>query len=349
MAESATRQAVPRDRPLFGAYPWAVDRLPWTPLATLPTPVERLDAPTPPDGAAGVEVWIKRDDLTASPYGGNKVRKLEFLLAQARAYGATRLITAGAYGSHHALATAIYGRELGFDVTLVLFPQRRTEHVKAVLRAQEAAGAEIRFTSRMEMVPVATLMAQAAHRGDRTAVIPPGGSNPTGTLAYVNAALELGHQVAAGEMPEPESIHVAAGTMGTMAGIAIGLEMTGLSSLVAGWRITSRIVTNEWAYRRLVVRTLRRLARAGIDVPNAQPILNRSLFFHDQIGAGYGRPTEAGDRATAAFARRGIALDATYTAKAAAGMLEVVAGRHPEATASGPVLFWHTLGGRLPE
>jgi len=337
----------PRDRPLFRAHPWAVERLPWTPLAILPTPIERLDL----DGS---EIWVKRDDLTGGPYGGNKVRKLEFLLAHAREHGAERLITAGAFGSHHALATAVYGGREGFDVTLVLFPQHRTEHVKEVMRAQEATGAEIRFTSRMEMVPVATLMAQVAHRGEPTAVIPPGGSNPTGTLAYVNAALEVGDQIAAGTMPAPTEIHVAAGTMGTMAGIAIGAEMAGLPSRVVGWRITARIVTNEWAYRRLVARTLRRLARAGIDVPDEEAVLRRSYLRDDQLGEGYGRATEAGDRATAAFARHGLELDPTYTAKAAAGMLQMAGASTPgreaarDAPPSGPVLFWHTLSAVLP-
>ncbi|MEN8375498.1 MAG: pyridoxal-phosphate dependent enzyme [Gemmatimonadota bacterium] len=338
MAADLAPRPVPRDRPLFRAYPWAADRLPWTPLAALPTPVEALDS----SGAWDADIWIKRDDLTGAAYGGNKVRKLEFLLQHAREYGATRLITAGAFGSHHALATAVYGRQLGFDVTLVLFPQHRTDHVRAVMAAQEATGAEIRVTSRMELVPVATLSAQMAHRGQPSAVIPPGGSNPTGTLAYVNAALELADQIHAREAPEPQSIHVATGTMGTMAGIAIGAEMAGLAARVIGWRITSRIVTNEWAYRRLVVRTLRRMARAGIDVPEAEPVLERSVIRDDQLGGGYGRATEAGDRATAAFAEAGITLDPTYSAKAAAGMLEIAS------STGGPTLFWHTLSGSMP-
>lgn len=344
-----------RDRPLFRAYPWAAERLPWMPLATLPTPVEPLDLADAGSGGTAGAVWVKRDDRTGRPYGGNKVRKLEFLLAHAREYGATRLITAGAFGSHHALATAIHGRRLGFDVTLILFPQRRTDHVNEVMRAQEATGAEVRFTPRMEMVPVATLLAQMAHRGQPTAVIPPGGSSPTGTLAYVNAAMELADQVAAGEAPDPSVIHVAAGTMGTMAGIAIGAELAGLSARVVGWRITSRIVTNEWAYRRLVARTLRRLARAGIDVPDPGPVLRRSVLCDAQLGDGYGRATAAGDRATALFAERGISLDPTYTAKAAAGLLQSVgvangdaAGGPGTAATGGPALFWHTLSASMP-
>jgi D-cysteine desulfhydrase len=275
------------------------------------------------------------------------VRKLEFLLAHARQHGAERLITAGAFGSHHALATAVYGTARGFDVTLVLFPQHRTEHVREVMAAQAATGAEIRTASRMELVPVATLMAQAAHRGQPTAVIPPGGSNPTGTLAYVDAALELADQVRNGEAPEPTEIHVAAGTMGTMAGIAIGCALAGLRPRIIGWRITSRIVTNEWAYRRLVVRTLRRLERAGIDVPATEQVLVQSVIRDDQLGDGYGRATEAGDRATDIFADVGVELDPTYTAKAAAGMLATHAGRSPGG--GGPVLFWHTLSDRMPE
>src|SRR5262245_61649799 len=97
---------------LFRAFPALAPRLPWLPLGRFPTAVARLDGLLPPS----VELWIKRDDESGVAYGGNKVRKLEFLLGEARARGARRLVTLGAIGSHHVLATAIYGKQAGFAV-----------------------------------------------------------------------------------------------------------------------------------------------------------------------------------------------------------------------------------------
>ena len=150
---------------------------------------------------------------------------MEFLLAHAAARGATRLITAGAAGSHHALATAVFGRKSGFDVSLVLFPQHRTDHVREVLLTDAALGAELRFTPRMTMVPAALTGARLAHWRERIQLIPPGGSNEIGTLGYINAALELARQIEGGELPAPETIVLAIGTLGTTAGIAIGLAL----------------------------------------------------------------------------------------------------------------------------
>src|SRR5690606_757705 len=121
-------------------------------------------------------------DQSGLPYGGNKVRKLEFLLAHARALGATRLVTAGATGSHHALATTVYGRQLGFDVTLCLFPQPLTDHVRRVLLLDHALGAELRWTPRMETIPLALFRARHAYRKERIFVVAPGGADPIGTL-----------------------------------------------------------------------------------------------------------------------------------------------------------------------
>src|SRR5690606_25920461 len=135
MMESA-RFSDEQTSPLFRRYPEAARRLPWLPLATLPTPVEPLALEDP--GGAGARLRLKRDDQAGLPYGGNKVRQLASTLARARDLGATRLVTAGATGSHHALATAVYGRRLGFDVTLCLFPQPLTDHVRRVLLLDHA-------------------------------------------------------------------------------------------------------------------------------------------------------------------------------------------------------------------
>ncbi len=305
-------------RALFRRYPALQQYLPWTPLGRFPTRIDSV-AIEGRDGRTRT-ILVKRDDLSAGLYGGNKVRKLEYLLAEARRRQSMRLITVGAAGSHHALATTAHGRAAGFEVTIVLFPQPLTPHVRNILLMDQALGADIRWLARMEMVPVAMLQARIAHRRERPFVIAPGGSDALGTMGWVDAGLELAEQIQRGECPKPTVIHVAAGTLGTAGGLAIGLTLAGLDVPIAATRITSRLVTNERALASLVRGAAGILQRAGIAVP-VERALRTVELRHEQIGRGYGKPTEAGAQATAAFAAAGLRLDDTYTAKAAADLL----------------------------
>jgi D-cysteine desulfhydrase len=332
--QASTQQA---HLPLFEAFPRLAEAVAWVPLGHYPTALEAVTL-RPPGGGAR-EILVKRDDRTGEPYGGNKVRKLEFILGAARSAGATRLITAGAAGSHHALATAVYGRALGFAVSLVLFPQRVTPHVRDILRMDHAYGAELRWTPRMEGVPFALLRARRAHAAERPFTVAPGGSDPLGTLGYVNAGLELAGQIGALE-DRPSAIHLAAGTLGTAAGLALGLALAGEHVPVRAVRITSRLVANERALRRLVYAVAQVLNAAGVPA-DAAAACSLLTLHHDQIGEGYGRETPAARAATETFAAAGLRLDATYTAKAAADVLAA------PATARRP-LFVHTLSAAEP-
>jgi 1-aminocyclopropane-1-carboxylate deaminase/D-cysteine desulfhydrase-like pyridoxal-dependent ACC family enzyme len=328
---------MPTNQPLlFNRFP-QLGTLPWTSLAMVPTPVEAL-----PQGLVEADAWIKRDDLTSQSYGGNKVRKLEFLLAHASARGARRLITVGAAGSHHALATAVFGRQLDFDVSLVLFPQPLTDHVREVLLTDAALGAELRYTPRMTMVPAALTAARLAHWRERVQMIPAGGSNEIGTLGYINATIELADQIESGQLPVPDAITLALGTLGTTAGIAIGLTLLQLPIRVYATRITSKLVANERALHSLIEKTCRLLQQRGVTVSAADAI-GRITFSHAQIGPGYGQGTEAAEAARIAFERVGLQLDLTYTAKAAADFFLVA--KDPTVKR---VLFWHTLSGCMP-
>lgn len=324
---------------IFDRFPQAAGRLPWVSLGTTATPVQRLEL----GGAAGTETWVKRDDLTAVPYGGNKVRKLEFLLAEARRQGATRVITIGAAGSHHALATTIYCHRMGIPVSLVLFPEPVTPEVVTTLCIEQALGAELRFTRRMETVPLAIVAARAAHRGERPVVIPPGGSSPTGALGYVDAALEIAEQVEAGLCPSPRAVYVAGGTLGTAVGLAVGLALAGLGATVKAVRVTGSIVANERVLRKLVRRTLELLAGAGVPTPAEGEVCRRVELLHDYLGAGYAAETEEGRVATRTFAAAGLQLEKTYTAKAAAAFLAAARAGEP-----GPLLYVHTISATLP-
>ncbi len=319
---------------LFEHAPAVEGRIPWVPLGNFPTPLERMRIETP-DGAR--EILVKREDLSAVPYGGNKVRKLEFILAEARARGAKRLITVGAAGSHHALATTVYGRRLGFDISLILFPQKRTPHVRRVLLLDAALGAELRFTSRMEGVPFALALARIAHRGEGSFVIEPGGSDAIGTLGWVSAGLELAQQLIR-QRETPKVVHVAAGTMGTAAGLALGLVMGGRPVPIVASRITSRIVTNRRVLENLMEGVAAILEPYDVAVPAGEAARLVDLR-DDQLGIGYGHSTPAADAANEIFTAAGLPLDITYTAKAAAALLA-------DPT---PALFVHTLSATEPD
>src|SRR5699024_8754609 len=140
-------------------------------------------------------------------------------------------------------------------------------HVRDILGMIAAHGAELRFTRRLEGVPFALQRARWAHRRERACIIPPGGSSEVGTLGYVSAALELDAQIESGEGPEPSVLHVPAGTLGTVAGIALGLRLAGRRVPIQATRITSPLVTNQRALRRLLAGVAALLEDAGAQPP----------------------------------------------------------------------------------
>lgn len=327
--------------PLFRRFPVLERRVPWTHLGDWPTPVARVaDAPEGFDG----ELWVKHDDRSSARYGGNKVRKLEYLLADAVESGAGRVITTGVVGSHHCLATAVHGRRLGLPITLVVFPQPDTPHSREVATLNEAWADEVRHCSSFATQPFAEAAVRWRHRRDDPYVIPGGGSNAIGALGYVGGALELAEQVEAGVLPRPDSITVAAGTLGTLAGLALGAAMTNLTDRIIGVRIVPAAVANEVVLGRLVEGAARLLESAGAPAPDPRMALASVDLAGDWLGAGYGSPTSRGASATDWFRSRGLDLDPSYTAKTAAGLLDRL-GRER----GGVHLYWHTLSGVLPD
>jgi 1-aminocyclopropane-1-carboxylate deaminase/D-cysteine desulfhydrase-like pyridoxal-dependent ACC family enzyme len=284
----------------------------------------------------GAEIWIKRDDRTHVVYGGNKPRKLSRILAHAKRAGADTLITAGAVGSHHALATAVHGRALGFEVHVVLAPQPYTEHAETVIRATIAQRAVVHPCPNGLLVPayVAAVRTKLMARGRRVWTIPVGGSDVRGASAYWDAMLEVRSQIARGAMVGrwPDLIVCAHGSGGTHAGLLAAKIAHRIDTRVVGV-----MVAIPWAMPRARTAVLAsRVAHAnGVSVCVGPPDVE---LINDQLGTGYGARTSAGDEATELFSEDGIELDPTYTAKTAAAVIALA-----RRGAVKRALYWHTL------
>ncbi len=285
----------------------------------------------------GEDVWVKRDDQSGAGYGGNKVRKLEFLLGDARARGRRALLTIGGDGSNHILATALYAQKAGFEAThAVTFPQPPSAEVEAKQAAYRALDVRLSNTAGKAIVPFAVvgrLAASIARRHGWPYFIPPGGSSAMGTLGYVSAGLELAAQIASNELPEPHQIYVPLGSGGTVAGLLVGLRLAGLRARVVAVQVVPAPWISLGAVISLAKKTARLLARHGVEVPGSFSVEDLDLC-KDQLGPGYGMTTPAASEAVARAASAGLKLDGTYSGKAMAALLA--------APRQGPVLFWLT-------
>ncbi len=323
---------------LEGRWP-QLSRLARVELANLPTPVELLPRASE---KLDSELWVKRDDLTATAYGGNKVRKLEYLLARARARGARALVTAGSVGSHHVFATAYYGRELGFETYAALTPQPYHRHVEEQLRATLAVGAHLYPVDGLS--EAARRMVELAVRlrfwGQRPYMIPLGGSNVYGTVAFVNAGLELAQQIDAGLCPDPDAVYVATGTAATVSGLALGLAAGGVHTHVVAVRVFDRLFANRGRIGGLIHKAESHLRTLEPRFPKVgERALASVRIDSEELGPGYGLTTPASEAARELAASEGLTLDETYTSKALAALLRDARDERR----GQKLLYWHTL------
>lgn len=317
------------NRPLFNAYPALRNRVPFVPLANLPTPLEpmqRLSA------EAGAEIWVKRDGLTHPRYGGNKIRKFEFIFGDILRRRSRVVLTGGGLGSHHTLATAVIARQLGLQAVCSYYCQPLSEEVQHNLRPSSALGIDAHFCGDYMGLGVSFVwqyLCWLARTGRPPYFIYPGGSGPLGVLGYVNAAFELKGQMIQAGISEPEAIFVPVGSCGTFAGLILGARLTGLSSRVVGVRVIEENVANRSKIARLVKRTARYLRRLDTSIPQVGIEAEAVELLDGYVGPAYAHPTDEARQALSLVAQtEGIPLETTYTAKAMAGLLEHAAG-HP--------------------
>lgn len=325
--------------PLFKAYPELDGNIPWVSIGKFPSPVERLSKLEKTLGVK--ELWIKRDDLLHSSYGGNKVRKLEFILADARSRGAKTLITAGALGSNHALALTVHSRNFGLKPVLVLFGQPVTRHVRKNLLLNSHFGAEIYCADSYLKLPFIVIREFLKNylSKKKPIYVPAGGTTPLSTLGYVNAAFELKEQVERGDMPKPDCIFVSGGTGGTMAGLLLGSMLSGLDAKVIGVRVTPKFIMNRFTTFWLINKTFYLMKGRSPKISSPGISLSDLFILTNYLGKGYGHETEKSKEAVRIAAlEEGLRLEETYTGKTFAAFLDFV-----RTQSSGVFLFWNTF------
>ncbi|MEE9508836.1 MAG: D-cysteine desulfhydrase family protein [Anaerolineales bacterium] len=299
-------------------------------LAYLPTPIEHL--PNLSEFLGGPEIWIKRDDQTGLALGGNKTRKLEYLLADAQKEGSELLLTRGAGQSNHCRQTAAAAARTGFNCKLIL-AGNPPEKVTGNLLLDDLFGAEVVWAR--EKDPEETLQSEfdaAGRAGLRPYLIPYGGSNELGVYAYASAMEELNNQDSSFDR-----IVFATSSGGTQAGLILGAHFVGFGGIVQG--ISVDVVATELQSRiASLVNTTAAWLKIEMDIKAADVLVEDGF-----VGEGYAVLDDLERDAIISFAHHeGILLDPVYTGRAAGGLMELI--RRGEISKDEKVLFWHTGG-----
>ena len=304
----------------------ALSDFPRIPLGLFPTPIHRLDHIS---SLLGTNVYIKRDDLSGLGLGGNKVRKLEFLLAEAQAQGAEVVFTTGGAQSNHAMLTAAAAGKLGMTPILILKKRGVTERRGNQL-LEHLMGTDVRFVDTDDYADIYAEMDRVGQAIGRPYYkIPCGGSNALGSLGYVACAQEI-----AGQGLHFDHIVCAEGSGGTMAGLSLGAKL-----FLPGTRVWGMMVDTD-PFETITPALMREAAALlGADLT----IGPEDYTLRDQCGPGYAIPSAEGNAAIALMAaQEGLFLDPVYTGKAFAGLLALA--REGAFAPEEKVLFLHTGG-----
>lgn len=309
--------------------------LPRVTLAQLPSPVSLMPRLT---RALNVAVYLKNDGVCSGRYAGNKVRKLEFLLAEARRLKTRHVVTLGAAGSNHAVATSTYAQQLGLRCTVCMTHQPPAPVVTRNLLRHCYLGTHLEI---FDGYSHALTRARQLTQTTDSYLIPLGGSSPHAVPGFIGAAAELADQITAGEIPMPDCVYIACGTMGTAVGLALGFAMLKLPIQVVAVRVTDPAVASPSLFRQLYSDSVDYFS--GIDASLARKDFvtdPRLLFCEEFYGSGYGVPTAAAQQAVDTATADNLTLDTTYTGKAMAALLAHARSGQLDGR---KVLFWNTL------
>ncbi len=289
------------------------------PLGRWPGPLARLTG----------DLYILDEGACSPAYGGNKVRKLEHILAGA---GSADVITMGAAGSHHVLATAIHSAGQGLRTHALLAPQPDTAHVRATLSRSLARCASLTPITPAALLPELRALSSRLHRqtGVRPLIIPVGGSSLEGILGWISGGLEIAASIRDGSLPPDVTVFAPLGSGGTIAGLLAGLRLAGLRTPVVGVRVVDRPLGYAWQVRALAHGALQRLRFAGARLPGMR--LSGLRVEEGWREGGYGVVTPRIRSIVDRAADLGVPVETTYTARGLGAALD----------ARGPVLFVQT-------
>jgi D-cysteine desulfhydrase len=334
---------------LFEVYPNLEEKVPWVPiLMGIPSNVDRLTELENHLKLRGGEIYIKRDDKDHNIYGGNKIRKFEFIFGEALQKKKKGIITLGGIGTNHGAACAIVAKELDLKCELFLSLQPVTWHVQRSLLLFHYFGAKLHFTKSFELGLLKSLFFRLFH--PKYYLMLYGGSpflgigTPLGTIGFINAIFELKNQIDEEIIPEPDIIFVAAGSTGTSAGLTAGCKLLGLKTKVYAVNVSRDIVVNPKNLIRIANKSIKYLRKRDKSIPDIQVNNGDFDMIKGYLGSNYGVKTVKGQEAVDLVyelegKKLGFKLETTYTGKAMAAMLDFF---KKEENKSKKVLFWNT-------
>jgi D-cysteine desulfhydrase len=334
---------------IFKKFPALKDKIPWMPILTnVPTPVERLTDLEKYFELEEGQIYIKRDDKNHNLYGGNKLRKFEFMFAHALKKKRKGIMTFGAIGTNHGLATAIIAKELGLKCHLFLAHQPLTWHVQRSLILFQHFGAKLHYAKSYAKTGLKSLFFRVFHPGYYIMLV--GGSplygfgNPLGIVGFINAVFELKEQIDEGQIPEPDVIFVAGSSSGTASGLMAGCKILGLKTKIHAVAVSAEMFVNDKVYIRHSNKALKYLRKRDKKFPIVEVTRDDFKSIFGYVGSEYGIKTKRGQNAVDIVMelegkKRGFKLETTYTGKAMAALFDYLNEKNNK---SKKVLFWNT-------
>jgi len=334
---------------LFEFFPNLEGKVPWISILTgAPTKVEQLTELEKALELRNVKVYIKRDDKDHHIYGGNKLRKFEFIFGEIMKKKKKGVITYGGIGTNHGVACAIIAKELGLKCEFFLSLQPLTWHVQRSLLLYDHFGAKLHFTKMFELGLLKGLIFRLFH--PKYYLMSIGGSpllgigSPLGSIGFVNAIFELKKQIDQGILEEPDIIFVAAGSTGTAAGLTAGCKIVGLKTKIYFVNVSRDIVVSPKVLISTANKAIKYLRKRDKTIPNVSVTEEDFKMIKGYLGSEYGiktiRSQDAVDLIEEVEGKhRGFKLETTYTGKTVAAMIDYLKSKDAQQKV---VLFWDT-------